>query len=140
MKSKFSKLYMDIADTVSKTSYAQRSKVGAIAVKDHRILSIGYNGTLPGDSNECEYKEGDVLVTKDSVIHAEANCLMKMTRDGQASLGADMFLTLSPCVSCAKLMILAGIRKIWYRDAYRDPSGIEFLMNHGILVEKIDND
>ena len=161
MKPKFVELYMSIAEVVAKTSSAKRAKVGAVAVKDHRILSIGYNGTLPGESNVCEYREylsgsdwvmedvaGGIwenpldeshyrLVTKPDVIHAEANCLLKMARDGQPSLGADIFLTLSPCVECAKLMKIAGIRKLWYRDAYRDLSGVEFLKKQGIEVEQV---
>lgn len=161
MTPKFVNLYMRIAETVAETSSAIRSKVGAVAVKDHRILSIGYNGTLPGASNECEYREYlagsnwvsfDVakgiwddpdtqahyrLVTKPEVMHAEANCLLKMARDGEAAAGADIFLTLSPCVECAKMMKVAGIKKVWYREAYRNTEGIEFLKAQNIKIEQV---
>lgn len=161
MKQKFVDLYMGIANEVSKMSASRRTQVGAVAVKDHRILSIGYNGTLPGADNNCETAEfllgskwiseeeamkiwGDPyveahfrLTTKPEVVHAEANCLLKMARDGQPSLGADIFLTLTPCVECAKMMKVAGIRKVWFRDEYRDLSGVEFLKSQGIEVEQV---
>jgi|JI10StandDraft_1071094.scaffolds.fasta_scaffold64998_13 dCMP deaminase len=165
MKKKFVDLYMGIANEVSKMSASRRTQVGAVAVKDHRILSIGYNGTLPGADNNCEtaeflladkwtskwiseeealdywdnpYVEAHFrLTTKPEVVHAEANCLLKMARDGQPSLGADIFLTLTPCVECAKMMKVAGIRKVWFRDEYRDLSGVEFLKSQGIEVEQV---
>lgn len=161
MKQKFVDLYLGIANEVSKMSASRRTQVGAVAVKDHRILSIGYNGTLPGADNNCETAEfllgskwiseeeamkiwGDPyveahfrLTTKPEVVHAEANCLLKMARDGQPSLGADIFLTLTPCVECAKMMKVAGIRKVWFRDEYRDLSGVEFLKSQGIEVEQV---
>ena len=161
MKEKFVNLYMGIANEVSKMSYSRRAKVGAVAVKDHRILSIGYNGTLPGADNNCEnaefllgrswisedqakeiWKDPWVeahyrLTTKPEVMHAEANCLLKMARDGEAAAGSDLFLTLSPCVECAKMMKVAGVKKVWYRDAYRDTSGIEFLKTQGIEVNQV---
>jgi dCMP deaminase len=161
MKQKFVDLYLGIANEVSKMSASRRTQVGAVAVKDHRILSIGYNGTLPGADNNCEtaeflladmwiseeeamriwkdpYTEAHFrLTTKPEVVHAEANCLLKMARDGQPSLGADIFLTLTPCVECAKMMKVAGIRKVWFRDEYRDLSGVEFLKSQGIEVEQV---
>lgn len=138
MKQKFLNLYMEIAEVVAKTSSAKRLKVGAVAVKDHRILSIGYNGTPPGYDNECEYHNEDgSLVTRPEVIHAEQNVIYKMARDGQSALGADLFVTHAPCIECAKAIKTSGFRKVWYRNQYRSDDGIKFLQKLGVEVEKI---
>jgi dCMP deaminase len=137
MKQKFVDLYMAIAGTVASASYANRLKVGAVAVKDQRILSIGYNGTPPGTSNECEHNVGGVMVTKPEVIHAEANCILKMARDGQSALGADLFVTTAPCIECAKMILTAGFNSVWYRDQYRSVVGIEFLEQNNVKVSQV---
>ena len=137
MKPKFVDLYMRLAETVSSASYATRLKVGAVAVKDQRILSIGYNGTPPGSDNSCEIEVNGSLVTKPDVIHAEANCVFKMARDGQSALGADMFVTTAPCMECAKILFASGFGRVWYRHQYRDSSGIDFLREHGVEVNKV---
>jgi len=152
MKQKFLDLYMGIAELTAQTSVATRLKVGAIAVKDHRILSIGYNGTPPGYDNECEFREYTLggsasyldedgssynIKTKAEVIHAEQNAILKMARDGQSSLGADLFVTHAPCIDCAKAIKTSGIRKVWYRNSYRDSLGVEFLEKLNVEVEKI---
>ena len=129
---------MEIAEVVAKTSSATRLKVGAVAVKDHRILSIGYNGTPPGYDNECEYHNEDgSLATRPEVIHAEQNAIYKMARDGQSALGADLFVTHAPCIECAKAIKTSGFRKVWYRNQYRSDDGIKFLQQLGVEVEKI---
>ncbi len=138
MKRKFVDLYIEIAEVVAKTSTATRLKVGAVAVKDHRILSVGYNGTPPGFDNVCETQNEDgSTVTRPEVIHAEQNAIYKMARDGQSALGADLFVTHAPCVECAKAIKTSGFRKVWYRNQYRSDDGIKFLQQLGVEVEKI---
>lgn len=138
MKRKFVDLYIEIAEVVAKTSTATRLKVGAVAVKDHRILSVGYNGTPPGFDNNCEtLNEDGSTVTRPEVIHAEQNAIYKMARDGQSALGADLFVTHAPCVECAKAIKTSGFRKVWYKNQYRSDDGIKFLQQLGVEVEKI---
>jgi dCMP deaminase len=133
MKPKFINLYMNIADVVSKTSSATRLKVGAVAVKDHRILAASYNGTPPGFDNCCEI-DGK---TRPEVIHAEQNLIYRMARDGQSSLDADIFITTAPCIECAKAIKTSGFKKVWFRDHYRDDSGVKFLIELGVEVEQV---
>ncbi len=149
MKQKFIDLYMEIAEVTAKTSSATRLKVGAVAVKDHRILSLGYNGTPPGYDNDCEEKIYNVdrrqiyevisyeTKTRPEVIHAEQNAIYKMARDGQSALGADLFVTHAPCIECAKAIKTSGFKKVWYRNQYRSDDGIKFLLKLGVEVEKI---
>lgn len=143
MKEKHALMYMDIAETVAKQSYATRLKVGAVAVNDNRILSIGYNGTPPGWDNACENIipsiNGSIptTVTKPEVIHAEENCILKMARDGQAAKGSDLFITHNPCGICAKMIITAGIKKVWWRNHYRDDAGLDMLTKANIELERI---
>ena len=141
MKEKHALMYMDIAETVAKQSYATRLKVGAVAVNDNRILSIGYNGTPPGWDNVCEHTVADgpvsTLVTKPEVIHAEENCILKMARDGQAAKGSDLFITHNPCHICAKMIITAGIKKVWWRNHYRDDAGLDMLTKAKVELERI---
>jgi dCMP deaminase len=132
--------YLDMADRFAELSYAQRLKVGAIVVKDNRVISIGYNGTPAGWENTCEevvevHEDGGVVTkTKDEVIHAEANAIGKLARDGEAGLDSTMFCTHAPCINCAKLIYGAGIRSLYYRNSYRDQDGIEFLKKCNIDV------
>lgn len=129
-----------MADRFAELSYAQRLKVGAIVVKDNRVISIGYNGTPAGWENTCEevvevHEDGGVVTkTKDEVIHAEANAIGKLARDGEAGLDSTMFCTHAPCINCAKLIYGAGIRSLYYRNSYRDEDGIEFLKKCNIDV------
>lgn len=136
MKQRHKQLYMDIARTVSTASYAVRRKVGAVAVRDHRILAASYNGTPPGADNACEEEVNGELVTKRDVIHAEMNAIFKMTRDGESGKGADLFVTLAPCFACANAILAVGIRKVYFGEAYRDMSGVEFLKEQGVEVEQ----
>ena len=133
MKKKWIDAYMDTAERFAKLSSAKRLHVGAVVVRDHRIISIGYNGMPAGWSNECE-EDGK---TKDEVIHAEANAIAKMARDGDSGLGASLFCTHAPCVQCAKLISGAGISKVYYRNAYRDTKGLDFLSNCKIELEQV---
>ena len=124
-------------------SSAKRLQVGSVVVKENRIISIGYNGTPAGWTNDCEEYvtlSDDTVVnrTKDEVIHAEANAIAKLARDGESGSGADLFCTHAPCIHCAKLIHGAGIETVYYRDSYRDELGIDFLNKCKINVKKID--
>lgn len=134
MKEKHVKMYAEMASTIAKQSYAERLKVGAVVVKDHRILAASYNGTPPGADNICEDESGK---TKSDVIHAEMNAIFRMARDGQSGKGADLFVTTSPCFECAKAILSVGIKRVWFREQYRDLSGLELLRNYNIEVEHL---
>jgi len=134
---------MDTAERFAQLSSAKRLQVGAVVVKDNRIISIGYNGMPAGWTNECEeviqLSDDTVeLKTKDEVIHAEANAILKLARDGERGNGSSLFCTHAPCIHCAKLIHGAGIDTVYYRDSYRDEDGINFLNNCKISVKKID--
>ncbi len=143
MKKKWVDAFMDTAERFAQLSSAKRLQVGAVVVQDNRIVSIGYNGMPAGWTNVCEevievHEDGGVVTkTKDEVIHAEANAISKLARDGERGFGADLFCTHAPCVQCAKLIYGAGIKKVYYRDAYRDTLGIEFLEKCNIEVEHV---
>ena len=144
MKDKFIHAFMDVAERFSKLSSAKRLQVGAIIVKDDRIISIGYNGMPSGWDNNCENEigldiKGDtVLRTKPQVLHAEMNAISKVARSSESSQDAVMFLTHAPCHDCAKMIYQSGISSVYYRTAYRDNSGIEFLEKCNIPVKQID--
>ena len=133
MKPKFVKLYLDIADRVSQMSHATRAKVGAVIVVNNTIISYGYNGMPHGWPNECE-TDG---ATNPEVLHAESNAIAKLASTATSGQGSAMFITLSPCLECAKLIAQSGIDSVWYRDAYRDHAGIEFLTKSNVQVHKI---
>jgi dCMP deaminase len=148
MKQKWIDAFMDTAERFAQLSSAVRLQVGAVVVKDNRIISIGYNGMPAGWTNVCEEEIGHVLddsgnivetrtKTKPEVIHAEANAISKLARDGEAGAGASMFCTHAPCVDCAKLIYGAGIQKVYYRDSYRDDNGLTFLQACNIEVQKV---
>jgi dCMP deaminase len=170
MKEKFKHAYMDTARRFAELSPAKRRKVGAIVVKDDRIISIGYNGMPVGWDNECEYKEymnaakaGFMteeeaqekfpfeeyvqefqalrryrLVTKDEALHAESNAISKLAKSNESGNGADLFVTTSPCIHCAKLIHQSGIRRVWYSENYREKDGIDFLLKSGVEVEQLN--
>lgn len=134
MKDKFVQAHMTVAEQYAQLSTAERHKVAAIIVKDGRVISIGYNGTPSGWDNACEDENG---VTKPEVIHAEANAILKLARSTESGEGAAMFVTLSPCIECAKLIDGAGISAVFYRDEYRSTAGIEFLRKRGVHVQQV---
>ena len=145
MKQKLKLAYMKTAETFAELSHARRLHVGAIVVKDDRIISIGYNGMPAGWDNNCEdlvhrIAEEPVLKTKPEVLHAETNAIAKLAKSNESGLGATMFITHAPCLDCAKLIYQSGISSVLYRDAYRDTSGITFLEKSGITVEQIEKD
>jgi len=136
MKHKYIKAYMDVAKRFSKLSSAQRLQVGAIAVKDDRIISIGYNGMPSGWDNCCEDEVIENgwpgLKTKPEVLHAEMNCLMKLAKSTESGEGAVMFITHTPCIDCAKGIYQSGIAEVYYDREYRDSAGVDFLEKSGI--------
>ena len=141
MKQKWIDAFMDTAERFAQLSSAVRLKVGAVVVKDNRIISIGYNGMPSGWTNECEniiqHSDDTVTtVTKDEVIHAEANAIIKLARDGESGNGASLFCTHAPCIHCAKLIHGAGIKTVYYRESYRDTLGLDFLEHCNIEVKK----
>lgn len=137
MKDKLKYFYMNVAKDSAKLSYAKRAKVGAVIVKDDDILSFSWNGTPSGFDNNCEYEVNNELVTKPDVIHAEANCILKSAKLGKSVKGATMFVTLTPCVNCAIMIIQSGISTVYYDTEYRILDGIEYLKKAGVHVEKL---
>jgi dCMP deaminase len=123
--------YLEMARIWAKNSYCQRRQVGALVVKHNMIISDGYNGTPSGFENVCEDANG---VTKPYVLHAEANAITKLARSSNNSDGATIYITASPCIECAKLIIQAGIRRVVYGEKYRLTDGIELLERAGIEV------
>ena len=133
--SKFDEKYMEMASVWATNSYCKRRQVGALLVKDRMIISDGYNGTPSGFENVCEDENG---VTKPYVLHAEANAISKIAKSGNSAEGATLYVTASPCMECAKLIIQSGIKRVVYRDEYRLTDGIDLLRRAGVEVEKID--
>lgn len=127
--------YLNMAKEWSKLSHCTRKQVGAIIVKDQVIISDGYNGTPTGFDNCCEDENGD---TKWYVLHAEANALMKLSKSTNSSKGATLYITLSPCKDCSKLIHQAGIKRVVYITEYKDCSGLDFLRNAGVELEHIE--
>ena len=128
---KYAKAYLRMAFEWAKLSHCTRKKVGALIVKDRMIISDGYNGTPTGFENPCEDEEG---YTKWYVLHAEANAILKVASSTQSCKGATLYITLSPCQQCSKLIHQAGIKKVVYANEYKDTSGIEFLKKAGVEV------
>lgn len=132
---KFDQSYLDMAAIWAKNSYCKRRQVGALIVKDRMIISDGYNGTPSGFENICEDETG---ATKPYVLHAEANAITKVAKSGNSSEGATLYITASPCLECAKLIIQSGIKRVVYRDEYRLTDGVDLLKRAGIEVERVD--
>ena len=133
-QSALDKRYMRMAMIWAENSYCTRRQVGAIMVKDQRIISDGYNGTPSGFENICEDENHK---TKPYVLHAEANAITKIARSGNNSDGATLYVTDSPCIECAKLIIQAGIKRVIYGREYRLTDGIDLLRRAGIEVEQV---
>ena len=162
MKPKLLQAYMKTAETFAELSHAKRLHVGAIVVKDDRIISIGYNGMPAGWDNNCEFKEyinagnntgefaswdfdqqeedGTIyrLKTRPEVLHAESNAISKLARSSESGDGATMFITHAPCMECSKLIYQSGIKRVYFGAAYRDDSGVQFLKQCGIVVEQME--
>lgn len=164
IKEKYLGTYLKTARLFASHSSAVRMKVGAVIVKDDRIISIGYNGMPTGWDNECEYKNYDLskdfngnyfpdtynlypfeddngrygLKTKPEVIHAESNAIAKLAKSVESGDGASMFITCAPCIDCAKMIYQAGIKEVFYGHKYRSDDGINFLHKCGITVKQLD--
>jgi len=139
MKEKMIRAYMKTAEIFSELSHARRLHVGAIVVKDDRIISIGYNGMPAGWDNNCEdviqhSDDTTSLKTKPEVLHAETNAIAKLARSSESGLGADIFITHSPCLDCAKLIYQSGIKRVYFGKQYRSSDGIDFLTKSGVEV------
>jgi len=134
---KFDRRYLDMARIWAQNSYCQRRQVGALVVKQGMIISDGYNGTPSGFENVCEDDNG---VTKPYVLHAEANAITKLARSSNNSDGATIYITASPCIECAKLIIQSGIRRVVYGEKYRLTDGIDLLKRTGIEVEYLGDE
>ena len=130
-QTKFDQRYLEMARIWAKNSYCTRRQVGALVVKNNMIISDGYNGTPSGFENVCEDNNG---ITKPYVLHAEANAITKLARSSNNSEGATIYITASPCIECAKLIIQAGIKRVVYGEKYRLMDGIELLERAGIEV------
>lgn len=129
------KRYIQMASIWAENSYCTRRKVGALIVNDKMIISDGYNGTPSGFENICEDEQN---ITKPYVLHAEANAITKIARSNNSSEGATMYVTASPCIECAKLIIQAGIKRVVYSEQYRLEDGINLLKRAGVIVTYID--
>ena len=143
MKRKFIDAYMDVAERFAQLSSAKRLQVGAIVVKNDRIISIGYNGMPSGWDNCCEHtiQHHDLgtctTVSKPEVLHAESNAIAKLARSSESGQDATMFITHSPCIECAKLIYQSGIATVYYKNEYRSTQGVEFLKKSNIWVTKV---
>ena len=148
MKQKFIDAYMDVAERFSKLSSARRLQVGAIVVKNERIISIGYNGMPTGWDNDCEEevlvdygnRSSDAkyeLKSKPEVLHAESNAIAKLARSSESGEGAAIFITHAPCMECAKLIYQSGIATVYYKNEYRSTQGIKFLERSNIWTVKV---
>ncbi|MDB4682802.1 dCMP deaminase family protein [Crocinitomicaceae bacterium] len=133
-QNKYDKAYLRLAESWAKLSQCNRKQVGAIIVKDEIIISDGFNGTPAGFDNCCENEEG---LTHWYVLHAEANAILKVAKSTNNCKGATLYLTHSPCRDCSKLVLQSGIKRVVYKEAYKDPSGIDFLGNAGVEMVHI---
>ncbi|MGB0982194.1 MAG: deoxycytidylate deaminase [Winogradskyella sp.] len=133
---RYDKAYLRIAKEWGKLSHCKRKQVGAIITKDRMIISDGYNGTPTGFENYCEDEDG---YTKWYVLHAEANAILKVAASTQSCKGATLYITLSPCQECSKLIHQSGIIRVVYSNGYRDDSGLRFLEKAGIEIVKIED-
>ena len=130
--------FMKVAQLTAELSYAKRKKVGAVLVRDNRIISVGYNGTPQGFENECEEINPDgTMTTKTNVVHAESNALFYCAKTNTIADGATLYQTLSPCACCALGIIQSGVTRLVYLEQYRDLTGIEILKKAGISVEQL---
>jgi dCMP deaminase len=135
-KEKYDKAYLRIAKEWGNLSYCQRKKVGAIIVKNKMIISDGYNGTPSGFENCCE---DDSNATKWYVLHAEANAILKVASSNHSCDGATLYLTLSPCKECSKLIHQAGIKRLVFINKYKDDEGVQFLLKAGVEIDQIED-
>ncbi len=134
---KYDTAYLKMAHEWAKLSHCERKQVGAIIVKDRMIISDGFNGTPTGFENPCEDEDN---YTKWYVLHAEANAILKVASSTQSCKGSTLYITLSPCKECSKLIHQAGIKRVVYADAYKDNSGLKFLEKAGVELMHLPNE
>lgn len=134
MFNKFDISYMRMARVWAENSHCKRKQVGALVVKDNIIISDGFNGTPAGLDNTCEDSDGE---TKWTVIHAEANAICKLARSGNSAEGSTLYITLSPCRECCKMILMSGIRRVVYEQPHSDATGIDLLRHCGVLVQQL---
>ena len=143
IKEKYLSAYMQTAKIFAELSSAKRKHVGAVVVKDDRIISIGYNGMPSGWDNNCEvithtdFTGTVVTKTKPEVLHAESNAIAKLAKSTESGDGASMFITCAPCMDCAKMIFQTGIKEVFYAEDYRDDAGISFLNKCGLSIRQI---
>ena len=139
---RYDEMYLDICTRISKMSFAKRAQVGALLVKDNNIISMGWNGTPIGFENDCEFRvddfDEDALITKPEVLHAESNCITKVAKSTQSSIDSTMYITISPCMDCAKLIAQSGISRVVFKKFYRDKKSLDFLTKCGIIIDNYD--
>ena len=133
---KYDKAYLRLAESWAKLSQCNRKQVGAIIVKDEIIVSDGFNGTPAGFDNCCEDENG---LTHWYVLHAEANAILKVAKSTNNCKGSTLYLTHSPCRECSKLVLQSGIQRVVFKEAYKDPSGVDFLKNAGVEILHISD-
>ena len=134
MKQKFIDAYMDVAERFAQLSHAKRLQVGAVVVKDDRIISIGYNGMPTGWDNTCEDEH---FKSKPEVLHAESNAIAKLAKSNESGENGTMYITHAPCTECAKMIYASGITTVYYKHKYRDENGIHFLQKCNIEVNQL---
>ena len=132
---RYDEAYMRMAAEWAQLSHCVRKQVGALIVKDRMIIADGFNGTPTGFPNVCENEEGE---TNWYVLHAEANAITKLARSNNSAVGATLYITMSPCRECSKLIHQAGISRVVYRDEYKDPQGLEFLKQAGVELVHLE--
>tara|TARA_B100002019_G_C21135438_1_gene530460 strand:- start:36 stop:473 length:438 start_codon:yes stop_codon:yes gene_type:complete len=137
------KTYLKMAKTWSKLSKARRKKVGCIIVKNGAIISDGYNGTPKGFDNNCEINldehDKKALLTKPEVLHAESNAITKLAKSNNSSNGATMYITIAPCLECSKLIIQSGIKRVVYKNFYKNLDGVKLLKQSGVDITSYEN-
>ena len=135
---KWNKAHMKVAEVYAELSSAVKLKVGCVIVKNNRIISIGYNGMPSGWDNTCEHTEDGWLTTKREVLHAETNAIAKLAQSTESGKDAELYVTVSPCMDCAKLIYQTGISKVFYKYEYRNRYGLDFLSKCGIIVNQLN--
>jgi len=135
---RYDKLHMACARAAAAMSSAVRNKVGCVITMDERSISNGWNGRLPGDDNCCEYSVDGGLVTRDDVIHAEENAILYAAKEGIALNGGSLYITVAPCIKCARMIIACGITRVVYANIYRSNEGLVLLRKKGVKVDHME--
>lgn len=134
LKHKYIPFYMDLADKVADQSYCVNAKVGCVILTSNNVMAIGYNGTPSGRPNKCECEDGK---TKDETLHAEQNALAKLIKSNESTKDSTMFITLAPCIDCAKAIYMAGVKVVYYGQKYRCNKGLDFLSSVGVICTQV---